>query len=450
MKSTKDLYIKNIKSASLFGGVQITNIILGLVKTKFVAILLGTNGFGMFSIFNSVARMSGDITGLGVQTSGVKSISNNYKNDLATLNDSIIYVRAWSIFAALFGFIVTSFMSPLFNIISFSKSGGHLFELAFIPFAVSFTTLSGGEIAILKGTGKQSKLARLMIAGTIVSLLVSIPLLYFFGTKAITLTLVISSFFTYLLCCYATGLRKCTIPSMSDIFICIKSDKSLLKLGIAFSLACLASSGVEYAIRSFLSTNASLEIVGLYNAGFMMTITYSGVAFSALDADYFPRLARYERMEDMQDIINRQIISNLLISLPLLLAFLPLVTYILPLLFSNSFTEAIPFVEVALFGIIARAVYLPIEYIALAKGKSLIYLFQESVSAILLLTSSIYGYHLYGLIGLGIGTSISAFAELFFVTGYTYYAFGYKPSIKIIIGILVSVTILYATYIVSA
>ena len=139
---------------------------------------------------------------------------------------------------------------------------------------MSLTTLSGGEIAILKGTGKQSKLAKLMVAGTLISLIISIPLLYIFGTKAIVISLVISTFFTYLLCCHATGLHFSNIPSINDILNCIKSDMALLKLGMAFSLACLAGSGTEYAIRSFLSTNASLEIVGLYNAGFMITITY--------------------------------------------------------------------------------------------------------------------------------------------------------------------------------
>ncbi len=79
MNFTRSTYIRNIKSAGLFGGVQIINIIIGLIKTKFVAILLGTNGFGMFSIFNSIVRMSGDITGLGIQTSGVKKISNSYE-----------------------------------------------------------------------------------------------------------------------------------------------------------------------------------------------------------------------------------------------------------------------------------------------------------------------------------------------------------------------------------
>ena len=150
----------------------------------------------------------------------------------------------------------------------------------------------------------------------------------------------------------------------------------------------------------------------------------------------------------MMGIINKQIIANLLISLPLLMALMLLISYILPILFTHNFNGAIPFVKVALFGVVARAVYLPIEYVALAKGKSLLYLFQESVSAILLLVCSIYGYHLYGLIGLGLGTSISACIELIFVTIYTRCAFGYRPSIKVIYGTLASFIILYATYVI--
>ncbi|MDN5554020.1 oligosaccharide flippase family protein [Prevotella sp.] len=448
MNSTRGTYIRNIKSAGLFGGVQIINIIIGLLKTKFVALLLGTNGFGMFSIYNSIVRMSGDITGLGIQTSGVKKISNYYEQGNEKLDKSIISVRSWSIFAALCGFIITLVMSPLFNFISFGRSENHLFELTFIPFAVSLTTLSGGEIAILKGTGKQSKLAKLMIAGTVISLIISILLLYTFGAKAIVPSLVLSALFIYLLCCRATGLRFSNLPSINDILNCLKGDISLLKLGIAFSLACLAGSGTEYTIRSFLSTNASLEIVGLYNAGFMITMTYSGVAFSALEADYFPRLARNCTIGSMMGIINRQIITNLLIALPLLLVFMPLVSHILPILFSHNFIGAVSFVKVALFGVIARAVYLPIEYVALAQGKSLLYLFQESVSAILLLASSILGYHIGGLIGLGIGTSISAFMELLFVVVYTHYTFGYKPSMKVIFGTMASFIMLYAMYVI--
>jgi len=129
-----------------------------------------------------------------------------------------------------------------------------------------------------------------------------------------------------------------------------------------------------------------------------------------------------------------------------LLAFMPLISSILPILFSHNFMGAIPFVKVALFGVVARAAYLPIEYVALAQGKSLLYLIQETVAAILLLTCSIYGYHLYGLIGLGLGTSISAFIELIFVTIYTRCAFGYQPSIKVIISTMASFIILYATY----
>lgn len=448
MKPTFGTYIKNIKSASLFGGVQIINIMIGLLKTKFVALLLGTNGFGMFSIFNSIAKMSGDITGLGIQTSGVKRISNCYDKDDEKLRKSILYVRSWSIFAALCGFIITLLLSPIYNYISFDITENHILELSLIPFAVSLTTLSGGEMAILKGTGRQKQLAKLMVSVTLVSLIVSIPLLYYFRVKAIVLSLVLSTFFTYLLCCHTTNMHYTDIPTIKEICYCIKNDKSLLKLGIAFSLACVAGSGTEYAIRSFLSTNASLGVVGLYNAGYMIVMTYSGIAFSALEADYFPQLTRKEGIGDMLVIINKQIITNLLIALPLLLAFMPLVSYILPILFSHKFVEAIPFVKVAMFGIVARAAYLPIEYITLAQGKSLLYLFQESVAALLLIICSITGYNLYGLIGLGVGTSISAIMELLFVIIYTHLTFGYKPSMKVIICILSSFILLYTMYII--
>ena len=40
-------------------------------------------------------------------------------------------------------------------------------------------------------------------------------------------------------------------------------------------------------LRALLNAEADLDIVGLYNAGFVLTITYSGMVFSAMETDYF-------------------------------------------------------------------------------------------------------------------------------------------------------------------
>ena len=52
----------------------------------------------------------------------------------------------------------------------------------------------------------------------------------------------------------------------------------MVRLGMAFVSAAIIGSGTELAIRAFLNTVGDLDTVGLYNAGYMMTMTYGGIA----------------------------------------------------------------------------------------------------------------------------------------------------------------------------
>ena len=46
-------YKSIFKSTSLFGGVQVYNILLSIIKTKFIAVLLGTTGMGIMGLYQS-------------------------------------------------------------------------------------------------------------------------------------------------------------------------------------------------------------------------------------------------------------------------------------------------------------------------------------------------------------------------------------------------------------
>ena len=72
-----DTYFHILKYTSLFGGVQGLNILVGLVRNKLVAMILGPDGMGIVSLFNSTIRFISDSTGLGIPTSAVKNLSQS-------------------------------------------------------------------------------------------------------------------------------------------------------------------------------------------------------------------------------------------------------------------------------------------------------------------------------------------------------------------------------------
>ena len=75
-----------------------------------------------------------------------------------------------------------------------------------------------------------------------------------------------------------------------------------------------------------------------YNAGYMITMTYAGVIFSAMETDYFPRLSSVgNNVEDRNLLVNRQLEVSLLLISPLLILLMSTLPIALPLLYSDAF-----------------------------------------------------------------------------------------------------------------
>lgn len=55
-------YTHILKYTGLFGGVQGINILVGLVRNKLVALILGTMGMGLLALYSSTIKLVGDST----------------------------------------------------------------------------------------------------------------------------------------------------------------------------------------------------------------------------------------------------------------------------------------------------------------------------------------------------------------------------------------------------
>ncbi len=111
-------YRQIFKATSLFGGVQVFQILAGIVRTKFVAVLLGTTGVGIMGLLNSPLQLILAVTGLGITFSAVRDISEAYgNNDTKKIDQTVTTLRRWSWFAGIFGVIgygnVGSFVEPV-------------------------------------------------------------------------------------------------------------------------------------------------------------------------------------------------------------------------------------------------------------------------------------------------------------------------------------------------
>src|SRR5512137_2932633 len=70
-------YRQIFRATSVLGGAQVTSILFGVIRNKFLAVALGPAGVGLAGILTSVTSLVGTVTGLGIPMSGVRQIANS-------------------------------------------------------------------------------------------------------------------------------------------------------------------------------------------------------------------------------------------------------------------------------------------------------------------------------------------------------------------------------------
>lgn len=407
-----DNYAHILKYAGLFGGVQGLAILIGIIRNKLVALILGAEGMGLMALFNSTIRLLSDATSFGLSMSAVKQLSECYeKGDNDGMQHRIDVIRLWSGLTSLFGMAVCVILSPQLSRWVFDW-GDHSLHFVLLSVIVGMTAITGGELAILKGTRRLAPLAKISILHVVGALVTSIPLYYIWGYAAIIPSLIVIALIQMALTLYYShrlhGVRyRINLRLLSD-------GAGMMRLGMAFMLAITFGSAADLLIRRYLNVAGSVETVGLYNAGYMMMMTYGGVVFSSLEADYFPRLSAItEHGAKMSKVVNNQIEVSLLLIAPLLVFFLMTTPFLLSLFYSNEFVVLSGMVQLMALAMYMRAVKLPIAYIPLAKGNSRLYLLMEGIYYVVFVAAVIYGYNMWGLTGTGIGIVFTAVFDFF-------------------------------------
>jgi O-antigen/teichoic acid export membrane protein len=420
-----------LKYTSLFGGVQVLSIMIGLVRNKAMAMILGAGGMGFNALFTSMQNFASQCTNLGISFGAVPRLSELHeRQEDELLRYYIQVIRLWSIIAALLGVVFCVVVSPLVNLLSFTW-GAHTLHYAMLALAVAMGAITGGETAIMKATSQLGKVAKAQILTVIAALFVSVPLYYCYGHSGVVPAIVLIAFVTMIITLsysyYSFPFRFYFCRSM------LRDGVGMIRLGMAFIVAAAIGSASEMAIRSYLNVVAGMDDVGLYNAAFMITITYSGLVFSAMETDYFPRLSGVANdMEVTNDMVNKQIEVSLLLLAPMLVALLAGLPVLIPMLFSSEFLPMVEMAQIAVLAMYFKVLTMPVAYITLARRLSLSYLLLETSYFVVLVVAIVCCYQWWGLWGTGLAIVIAHVAENLLVMGYAMWKYGYRITSSVV------------------
>ena len=425
------------RNIGVFGGAQAFSVLAALVRTKVAAVFIGTTGVGLSALYNTVVTFFSNISGLGLSFSGVKHLSEIFASgDEVLLGKEVKKLRSLGTLCAMTGFLFAVIFSPVLSYIYFGNFD-HILHFAVLSVFVIATILSGIELAVLKACQKIKYMTVAVIWAAVVSVVVSIPFYILKGADGVIWAVAISGVcesFATLYFGHKTVRGGYFIPFLlkgkDGAAKVLAESKPLILLGMAFLGGGVIASGADMTIQSYFSTISSISVVGLYKAGYQLSITYTGMIFTAVSSDFFPRLSAVNKiLYDRNEMILRQIKVLLCITTPLVVLFIVLVPYILPILFDDTFNPICRMVQIASLSIIVKSVSMPLNYLPLSLGKSKHYLILEGSFWIMLVPLVILGYKLWGLDGTGIAILLCHVVELVYV--YAFCKLKYRFAISV-------------------
>lgn len=418
---TNNSYKNIIKATSLFAGVQGINILLNLLRTKLVAILLGPEGVGLNAIYSETKELIHETTNCGMDQSGVRNISIAYEesNDgkpTEALNNSIKLTRSLVLILAAIGTLFCLLFACPLSYFTFSDTMHTWGYLCLAP-AVGMSTITCGEMTILKGTRLIKKIAWLSTITIVIGILTNIPLYYLYGIDGVLPAILLFCFVQMLVVMRYSYKEYPPKYCFSRSFLI--TGKAMLILGGAFVIQGLISHGARLSIQSYINNNGNLSDVGYFNSILLIITMFMGIFSSSMTADFFPRLSGcFSSLAERRTVVSRQTDVLQIFTAPVLVAFLMGIHIVVPLLLSHKFIPIIPAMEIALVTCLVRTIALPLQYLPLAAGDSKTYLFVDVVAYAFMVPIYILCYKEFGIIGIGYGICIFNVIDLLWAMTY--------------------------------
>ena len=446
MSSNRNSYGNILKAIGLFGGTQAFHIIIGMIRTKFVAILLGPIGMGINGLLISTTSLVNSITGLGLRTSAVRDIARAYesKNE-ARISRVTAVMRKLVWLTGFLGMMIVLVFAKQLSIWTF-QSADYTWAFRIVSLMLLFEQLRTGQNVLMQGTFHYKYIAQASIWGSLVGLFVSVPLYYFFREKAIAPVILIVSAISLAFSWYYS--RKVPIqPTKVTLKDVLSEGRVMIVLGLAVAMSGILREGKSYITRIFISSNGLLADVGMYTAAMTIATQYINVILNAMSSDYSPRLAAVsDKNEVFIETINRQNKLMITIITPFILALIVFIRPFVLLLYSKEFLDITGMIEWIMLGMFFRTMSWCLSYTLVAKGEAKSFFWNEALSTVYSLALFMVGYKLLHFTGIGIGYCLSyvIYTLQFYVICRKKYVFRYSSeNIKLL---LIQVTFVFLVF----
>lgn len=339
-----------------------------VVQAKAVALILGPAGVGLFGMYQSILNLARSVAGLGINSSGVRQIAEAAgTGDATRVASTVTTLRRFALALSALGGLGLAALSKPVARLTFGNDE-HASGIALLSLGLVFTVVADAQGTVLQGMRRIYNLAAMNILAAIFGAVITVPVIYFWGSRGIVISLVAAAMVANATAWWYA--RKVQVLRVEAGWHQVFAEVSALtKLGIVLLSSGLMATGAAYLIRAIVLRKLGVEAAGFYQAAWSIAGLYVNFILQAMAVDFYPRLTAVEKDRTVCNrLVNEQAEVGILLAGPGILATLTFAPLVISLLYSAKFGPAIELLRWNCLGMLLRVASWPLGYLMLARN----------------------------------------------------------------------------------
>ena len=398
-------YIRNkvlVKVTSLKTTSVIVKIIAGVLTSKAIALFVGPTGLALIGNLRNFVSSTQTFATLGFYNGIVKYVAK-FKEDAVNLSKTLSTVFYAGFISTILVSLFCYFMADSINATIFPSYNNYAYVIRVFAIVLPFYALNVFSFAIMNGFSKYKILIIINIIGQILSVSITLLLIYQNRIDGALISVAISESIIFLITLVGIINRRSLAGYIKAKQVSLGFLRKISPFSVMALFSAIVLPLVALAIRSYMIENIGYREAGFWEAMTRISKYYLMLVVSLMTLYVLPRFSEIESVEEFKkEILNIYKTVMPVFALGLLLVYF-LRQYIVLFVFSEEFKPVGDLFLWQLLGDFLKVLSMVIAYQFLAKKMYWHFIITEVFFLLVLYMSSIYFIGLYGMKGAVIG-----------------------------------------------
>ncbi|WP_407822105.1 O-antigen translocase [Sphingomonas arvum] len=364
------------------GGASAVNVVIGLVRTKVAALILGPAGVGLVGLLHNLIQTAATLAGFGIGNVATRQVAEAGDEPAAQAAARTAMLVAAVVLGLIGAVLLVLCREPVAAAVLGDRKWAN--AVAWLSLGAAALVGTAALNGILMGVRAVGALARASILSALLGTAGGIAVLLMWGTGGILPYVLLSPLAALLVSAWFVRKSPSAGPR-PPLSVMVPQWSMLARLGLAFTVGSLAGTASQLAVRSLLQRQLGAEDLGQYQAAVGISLNYIGFILAAMATDYYPRLTVAMRdSREAVSTINHQAEVALLLAGPLLVGTVALAPLALHLLYSGRFLAAADLLRWQICGDFLKIASWPLGFVLLAGGWGKMFVAVESAAGLVL------------------------------------------------------------------